>query len=83
VTRTVRVVLNRYSAEVSGPRLRPALDRSACRWHWHPHHHKAVVVHRDDLDDLLVVLELDSQRVELLDRAGRPVLYGGLFGGAA
>jgi hypothetical protein len=82
--RSVRVELDRRSATVSGPGLRPALDRARCRWHWHEsRHHQAVRVHLDDLDDLLVVLELDGQRVELVDRDGRPVAHGGLLGGVA
>jgi hypothetical protein len=82
--RTVRVELDRRSAVVTGPRLDLALRRSAARWHWHEHsRHRAVRVHLDDLDDLLVALEVDGQLVELLDRDGRPVPIGGLLGGVA
>lgn len=79
--RTVLVELDRRSAVVSGPRLRPALQVSGARWHWHEHgRHNAVRVHLADLDDLLAALEVDGQHVEVLDWGGRPVPHGGLLG---
>jgi hypothetical protein len=77
--RTVRVELDRRSATLRGPRLMPALDLAGCRWIWHPHHHKAVLVPLADLDDLLAALEVDAQRVEFVDRYGDPWPYGGLL----
>jgi hypothetical protein len=80
--RTVRVELDKRSATVTGPRLAVALARSGARWMWHEtRQHKAVRVHLDDLDDFLAAVEVDGQRVELVDRAGQPA--GGLLGGAA
>jgi len=81
--RTVRVELDRFSAEVTGPKLMPLLDRAGCRWHWDPYTHKAIRVHLDDLDDFLVVVELAGLHIDLLDQDGRPVAYGGLLGGVA
>jgi hypothetical protein len=79
--RVVRVELGGNTATLSGPRLQPALERSRARWMWHPSHHRAVLVPRADLDDLLAALEEDRQLVELVDRNGKPVAYGGLLGG--
>lgn len=82
--RTVRVELGGNTATISGPRLRPALQLAGCRWMWHPtRHHTAVQVPLADLDDLLAALEHDGQLVEVVDRAGRPVPFGGLLGGVA
>ena len=79
--RTVRVELDRRSAILTGPRLRPALDLTGARWHWHEaSRHKAIRVHLDDADDVIAALELDGQRVEILDRDGRPLAAGGLLG---
>lgn len=63
--------------------MRLGLNRTGCRWMWDPYSHRAVLVHLDDLDDLLAVLEVDGLHVELLGRNGRPVAVGGLLGGAA
>jgi hypothetical protein len=81
--RTVRVQLDRYSARVTGPKLRPLLDRAGCRWHWDPYTHKAVSVHHADVDDFIVVAELAGYLVELIGRDGRPEATGGLLGGVA
>lgn len=81
--RVVRVELGGNSATVSGPRLRPALELTGARWMWAPHTHHAVQVPVADLDDLLVALELDDLLVEVVDRDGRPVPFGGLLGGVA
>lgn len=81
---TVRVELDRRSAVVSGPRLVPLLERAGARWHWHESaRHKAVRVHLEDLDDLLVVFELAGLYVDLLDRDGNVLPHGGLLGGVA
>lgn len=78
--RTVTVQLDRRSATVSGPRIHVALDRSGARWHWHPNHHRAVSVHLAELDDVLAALEMDGQHVEVVDRNGDVLPFGGLFG---
>jgi hypothetical protein len=77
----VVVELQRFSATVRGPRLRPLLDRAGCRWHWHPNTYKAVSVHIGDVDDFLAVAELDRCEVVLIGRDGRTVPVGGLLGG--
>ena len=78
--RTIRVELDRYSARVTGPRLRPLLDRAGSRWHWDPYSHKAVSVHIADVNDLLVIAELGGCLIEVVDRDSRQVATGGLLG---
>lgn len=84
--RTVRVEVGGNTATLTGPRLRPALERSGSRWMWHPfRHHRegAMQVPLADLDDLLAALEIDGQHIEMLDRYGDPMPYGGLLGVAS
>jgi hypothetical protein len=81
--RAVRVQLDRRSAVVSGPRVDVALRVTAARWHWHEtSKHRSVRVHLDDVDDVIAALEHDDQRVEIVNRDGYPVAFGGLLGGA-
>jgi hypothetical protein len=81
--RVVRVELGGNTATLSGPRLQPALELTGARWMWHPCHHRAVLVPRADLDDLLAALEMDGQLVEVVGRDGKPIATGGLLGGVA
>jgi hypothetical protein len=82
--RVVRVEIGRRSAILAGPRVVAALELTGARWHWHESsRHRAVRVHPDDLDDVLVALETDGQHVHVLDRYGDPLPFGGLLGGPA
>lgn len=78
--RTVRVELDRRSAVLTGPRVDVALQLTRARWHWHETRgHRAVRVHRDDLDDVLAALDLDGQHVDVVGEDGRPIAAGGLI----
>lgn len=82
--RVVLVELGRTSATLTGPRIRPALERTGARWMPHPtrrHRTGCIQVPLADLDDVLAALEHDGQLVEVVGRDGKPLAHGGLLGG--
>jgi hypothetical protein len=87
--RTVRVILRRYEAELAGPQLEVVLERAGVERHMrHPHAHRGrrgvLLIHPDDVGDVVASAESLGLRVEVVDRDGDPVLFGGLLlGGAA
>jgi hypothetical protein len=82
----VRVELGGNTATLSGPLLRPALERTGARWMPHPTRRNrtgCIQVPLADLDDVLAALEVDGHLVEVIARDGKPLAHGGLLGGVA
>jgi hypothetical protein len=80
----VRVVLRRHEAELSGPSLEAVLERAGVeRSMRHPYAHRgrrgARLIHLDDVGEVVAAAESLGMRVDVIDREGAPVAFGGLF----
>jgi AICAR transformylase/IMP cyclohydrolase PurH len=84
---TVVVELSKFSATLTGPRVRETIAITGVPSMPHAtrkHKTGAVQVHHADADDVIAALEAAGQRVEIVDRRhGRPVAGGRQLGGAA
>jgi hypothetical protein len=81
--RAVLIELGRREATCTGPRIREAVAAAGARSMPHPyrkHRSGVLLVHIDDVDDVIAAAESDGQLVEVVDRDGNPVAAGGLLG---
>jgi hypothetical protein len=78
------VVLRRREAEVSGRRLEAVLSRAgverSMRHHYAQRARRGVLlIHPDDVGAVIAAAESLRLRVDVVDRAGKPLRFGGLL----